>query len=530
MAYLKFLQATLLSTSIFIIGSTPSIAMEEETTSSSSSIHLPVASSSSDVQPAYEDNLEYQRHQDVSNRFFRRLTRKPVLRVAIENFKQELTINIPLSRISLDGLSSRTRILLFREVTAHASARNISIPFLFHGKDFEIDLSPSLTQPGDGIINKIGTSRNIFEVLNIFTPEYQKIISEKLIRVRKAKSPYHPDIPYPVLVREDEKLDLEILNILLDFEVAKRLQGTPEEEKRSFFAKELEQWGGGRDAGICGASDEQNKKADLVLYFEDFVMKIERNHKINIHAAKKDEEKKDIEKIDEETKRRERIDIERRERQLNNKKIRDMNKYNSEEVARRDINRREKWDKEDKEEIERKRVSREQRERIELTEIEKEKLKNNKKNNKTIERIQKWKLFHDSAPIASAIIGALKSSGNKNPIPLKAFFRAYIEFPDQSDSFVPFCYFNAFEGANILQKDRHGGGTWIRTLSENKGSIPSEKYRKFMSKSALNPMRHIIKELRGGENAQNSSKEEIHREYLDFFGGDSESDGEDYEA
>ena len=441
MTYFKFFQATLLSASIFIMGSTPSVAMEDENKTFSSippkQIQAPTSSSSSNVQPdvsedgddtlvssmgalsidtndvgaeasisapapasssssssssnvqpdihEYNSVVEYQRHQYASNRFFRKVTRKPILREAIEVFKQQVIGDNPLTSINLDGFSSRTRVLLFRELTAHSLAQHRSIPFVFHGKEFRINLQQSLRQPGDGIIDTIGTHGDIFGVLDIYTSEYQKLISEKLMSARHSKPLYHPAIPYPSLSKEAQSIDLEILNILLDFEVARRLQGTQGEEQE--VVQRLQ-----------GTPSEQHAF--------DFLQRIIQNRIANINKVAG----------------------------LPTKKI---------------------------------------------------------------DYMEGDKLLHDRVPVASAIVGLLSLSRQENPIPLKTFFHApeTTYAPDGSE--FPHGDFNAFQGA------------------------PMEGHRALATK-------RIIKELRGGENAQNSSREDIHQEYLDTFGGNSESDGENY--
>lgn len=475
MTYLKFLQATLLSTSIFIMGTASSVAMNDESdkkvisskqiqapTSSSSSTQLdahgeddkeplntlsvlekalpvidtlsggpvstPSSSSSSNIQPdvpKYDSVSEFRQHQYASNRFFRRLTRDPKLREIIEDFKQRVKDNHPLVPINLDGYSSRTRILLFRELTTHALAQPKSIPFVFHNKVFEIALQPSFRQPGDGIINTIGTHETVFNVLHIYTPEYQKVISKKLIDARRlidAHRAYHPEIPNPILLREDQSIDLEMLNILLDFEVARRLQGTKQEEETSYFAKEIDYWIGyfdyiadiwRKDRTYAGGGAAQDEKADRIVKmqgpFADFIQNIEKSREANLKKLPP---------------------------WVTSRKIEFMEGDNH---------------------------------------------------------------LHDSVPVASAIVGALKLSRNENPRPLEVFFHApnTIYVPNTTDSFSH-GEFNAFQGA---PKEWHRGHATMR----------------------------IVNELRGGENAQNSSREAIHKEYLEVFGGESESDGESYD-
>ena len=154
-------------------------------------------------------------------------------------------------------MSSRTRVLLFREITASLRGVSTTVPFAFHGKEFEIAITPSLRQPGSGIVSSIGKYADVVNVLDIYKNSYQAKIAEKLSDARKkpaAHEPYaldyHRKIRKPILsldreegVAQDykEKLDLEMLNILLDFEVARRLQGTTEKEKNSYYAKKTEQ-------------------------------------------------------------------------------------------------------------------------------------------------------------------------------------------------------------------------------------------------------------------------------------------------
>lgn len=70
------------------------------------------------VEQGYDSDVEYTRHQQVNERFFRRLSQKPSVRAAIQQFKNELVGNNDFTRINLDGLSSRSCIYLFRELTA----------------------------------------------------------------------------------------------------------------------------------------------------------------------------------------------------------------------------------------------------------------------------------------------------------------------------------------------------------------------------------------------------------------------------
>ncbi len=201
----------------------PSTAFLEEKQEVESKL-LDMTSLSKMLPISYNEEEEYKIHQKVGSGFFRRVTRNKVARSYITRFLQEQTNNRP---INLDGLSSRTRILLFRELTT-LGQKKIKLPFVFHGKAFEIVLKPTENQPGNGIITGIISSKNIVNVLGIYTTDYQKVVAKKLLLARGNRGRYHQAINFPILQREDEQLDLEMLNILLDFEVARRLQGEAE--------------------------------------------------------------------------------------------------------------------------------------------------------------------------------------------------------------------------------------------------------------------------------------------------------------
>ncbi|MES2608324.1 MAG: hypothetical protein V4544_06315 [Pseudomonadota bacterium] len=184
-----------------------------------------VAQEKAEIEEEYDTDVEYTRHQGVNNRFFKRLSTKPVVRAAVQQFKTELQARNALTRISLDGLSSRSRIFLFRELTAAVKGEDQAIPFLLNEKEFNIKLTPILRQPGNGIVAGIGMHREIHPVLDIYKTSYQKKIAKKLLKARKKDDgSYHYSIRYPRLSHEGEIVDLERLNVLLDFEVARRLQ------------------------------------------------------------------------------------------------------------------------------------------------------------------------------------------------------------------------------------------------------------------------------------------------------------------
>ena len=76
-----------------------------------------------------------------------------------------------------------------------------------------------------GVVLGIGKHSEIYAVLDIYKTSYQKRIAKKLLKARKKTDDlYHNSIFHPILSNEGEIVDLERLNILLDFEVARRLQ------------------------------------------------------------------------------------------------------------------------------------------------------------------------------------------------------------------------------------------------------------------------------------------------------------------
>lgn len=211
--------------------------------------------SDSDTDDGYSTDEEYAKHQAVSNRFFARLSRKPAVREAVQQFKTELESNSPLTRITLDGLSSRSRVLLFRELTATVKGEEKTVPFSLNKNEFHIKLNPTLRQPGDGIVSGIGKHLEVYTILDAYKTSYQTRIAKNLLRARvqmaSEKRRYHGkhqgvDIERfkdllekeinldskmcDILSHDGMTLNLEQLNVLLDFEVARRLQFTSDHD------------------------------------------------------------------------------------------------------------------------------------------------------------------------------------------------------------------------------------------------------------------------------------------------------------
>jgi hypothetical protein len=92
-------------------------------------------------------------------------------------------------------------------------------------------------------------------------------------------------------------------------------------------------------------------------------------------------------------------------------------------------------------------------------------------------------------------LSQLKKETDENFLSLERFFHA----PNQ-DGYYKFGDFNAFEG-----------------------SPPIERHRELATKK-------IIRKLRGGDKATLSTKKAIHKEYLAYYGGVSESEGSDYDS
>lgn len=237
----------------------------------------------------YSTDEEYAKHQDVSKRFFARLSRKPAVRNAVQKFKTELQSRNPLTRISLDGLSSRSRVLLFRELTATLKGEEQTIPFLLNENEFHITLNPTLRQPGDGIVSGIGKHNEVYTVLDIYKTSYQKKVAKKLLKARKKiDGSYHHSIPHSILSHEGMTLNLEQLNVLLDFEVARRLQFTSDHDtaQRDNAGEYLDYIG---DQGKEGeaAGDPQTIAAAEIRYemYNDFCKNITASQKRNTQRA-----------------------------------------------------------------------------------------------------------------------------------------------------------------------------------------------------------------------------------------------------
>ncbi len=410
----------------------------------------------------YNSENEYSQHQQASDRFFKRPSRK---RDLIREARNRV---LNQTNIQLDGLSSRTRILMFRELTAFACTHNItSIFFMFHGKKFKINLTPSLRQPGDGIISAIGKHNKIYEILHNLTPEYQKKIAEKLIKARRKREPYHPNIDNPIIKLDGKKLNLEILNILLDFEVARRLQKTVDKDQDTLVKSNIKN---NKEVNLKNAKMEyKNSNSRWSLDQVISWMNSDRSFLDSIPVASaivgalKLSSKDPVcdlllmpELPENKALVRGKMYLEKNDEQLNYVVMKPNGKI-VEKIFNININQRKYfWGIE----------------YIPNRELTPEVLKEFK----------------------SEILGeASRRNHIENPELLEIFFHA----PDNDSNGYRAGNFSAFEG-------RPDGGRRKRAAER------------------------IIKKLRGGDHAQNSTLEEIHREYLDIFGGDSESEGDAY--
>lgn len=362
------------------------------------------------VEEGYSSDVEYTRHQAVNNRFFKRLSTKPVVRAAVQQFKTEFQAGNAFTRINLDGLSSRSRVLLFRELTAAAGGEEKTIPFLFNEKNIHISLNPSLRQPGDGIVKEIGKHRKIHALLDIYKTSYQKKIAKKLLKARKkVDGSYHDSIRYPILSDEGENIDLEVLNVLLDFEVARRLQIFSEnDEKYKNEAGEYLDYIGDQGKEGEPAGDAKSIQAATLRY--EMYEGLEKNIKTSM----------------------------------------------TRNTQRAHNQGHESW----------------------------------KRNYMNSDRD-----MLDRVPVGSAIVGALKLSVNadENELSLQDFFHA----PNKHSSEYSYGTYSAFEG------------------------VPDRSHRSSATK-------RIIRKFRGGTKAKHSTREQIHHELLEVFGGDSESEGAPY--
>lgn len=138
-----------------------------------------------------------------------------------------------LDPIKLDGLSSRARIYLISHLTDIAKGWKIDIPFSLNDIHFHLTLNASDDQPGQAELSSLGAYT---QIVSFFANENSLAYAKKLIESRKQKEaatsstiyyPQNKNLGSIVLKQKtgDRKkiLNLDLLNVLFDFEVARRL-------------------------------------------------------------------------------------------------------------------------------------------------------------------------------------------------------------------------------------------------------------------------------------------------------------------
>ncbi len=179
------------------------------------------SSDSDSASESYDSDLELRRHKKAYTTFFNILSRNPRVHDLVDKFEEEITDGAEtITSINIDGLSCRTRILLFKELIAFAKVKCIKIPFSINNKAFNIKLDPKLSQPGNGKVSTIEKYEDMVKLFKIYSSEYQRKISKKLRDSRRKNKP----IKKSILEADGIRVDLNMINILWDFEVARRFQ------------------------------------------------------------------------------------------------------------------------------------------------------------------------------------------------------------------------------------------------------------------------------------------------------------------
>lgn len=203
---------------------------------------------------SYDSEAEYKRHQYVHERFFRRKTHNTAAKKALDLFASELNSNSSYSEINLDGMSARTRIILIREITllllskkerkevfkvttwkdkrgkSQTSYESVyPLKFKQGTHTIQIQHKYSPTQPGNALVTINGSSDAYDKIIS-------KINTKKIDWKLIASSIFTNRSQYKGKILSSDYPDLDFL---LDFEVARRLIGTKDEETRSFYNMQL---------------------------------------------------------------------------------------------------------------------------------------------------------------------------------------------------------------------------------------------------------------------------------------------------
>jgi hypothetical protein len=215
------------------VGNSKSIELSKQKPISKSKRAVKTSQSiTSSEEEGYNSEDEYKRHQKAHDRYFRRNSKNKTVRTIVEKFKKEYRSQNSLSVISLDDVSSRSRILLVRELTTLMLEKiedqkywirrkdglysRFLLKFKFGQLQFTVTNFHTPAQPGGFILNEIGKHIEIQKDLER-QKESSSRIAKSLKNSRKTKQP----------IRLKEARDNQYrntLNFLLDLEVARRLQ------------------------------------------------------------------------------------------------------------------------------------------------------------------------------------------------------------------------------------------------------------------------------------------------------------------
>lgn len=220
--------------SLFVVINTPPLKAMEEKQTPLDTIGT-IASSLTETlyeESGYDSGDEYQQHKKAHNRFFRRNSKNPQVREIMENFKKQYQQGNKPAPIILDGLSSRSKILLVRELTSLMLEKineeaywktekgkltsQFNLTFHLNDMRFVVRNSYSEAQPGD--LYLVGFSKYEEIQKNIQqAPNPSSVIAKTFINARKNKT---------TIIDTQKKSHpfYNNLNFLLDLEVARRLQ------------------------------------------------------------------------------------------------------------------------------------------------------------------------------------------------------------------------------------------------------------------------------------------------------------------
>lgn len=219
---------------------------------------------------SYDSETEYTKHKEVTKEYFSGKSRNQIVKTTLATLNAELAnAKTPLSKISLDKMTSRRRIMLIKQITniitgyvgdndyfedytyksivMRKSKFPVKFTLAYYDRstkamsEVEIILTHlySKTQPGNAVITFNGEQPITYSDLRrdlraglekpkkVTSAEFQKIVATTLLHNRKDGS-------------QAAKMVAEV-NFLLDFEVARRLTRIDRSSQLADLEKEAEQ-------------------------------------------------------------------------------------------------------------------------------------------------------------------------------------------------------------------------------------------------------------------------------------------------